>query len=93
MRPADPIACPFVYSSGKACEGHIERVEAIKADLEWTLNDGAWKLAVGEARSHFHVYCSLKGNHAGHGRSDFEQLKFYLNELPAELLAAMEWET
>ena len=30
------IACPFVYANGRACTGHVVRVEAYKADLTWS---------------------------------------------------------
>ena len=29
------IRCPFTYSNGRACTGHIVRIEAYKADVEW----------------------------------------------------------
>ena len=37
------IACPFVYANGRACGGHVVRVEAYKADITWSLAaDGSW---------------------------------------------------
>jgi hypothetical protein len=40
------IPCPFVYANGKTCTGHIERVEAYKADITWTPNtEGRWRAA------------------------------------------------
>ena len=37
------IPCPFVYASGKACTGHIVKIETYKANLEWELkDDGTW---------------------------------------------------
>jgi hypothetical protein len=50
----------------RAISGHIVRVEAYKTDLAW-VDDGedAWRLGIGQPRSHFHVFCSEKGNHFG----------------------------
>jgi len=79
------IPCPFVYAKGKQCTGHIVGIEAYKADIGWTLRDGEWKFSCGDPRSHYHLTCSLKGNHAGYKGSDSEQLKFYLQDLPEAL--------
>ena len=60
------------------------RVEAYKADLAWSLNDdGKWFFDWNEPRSHWHLFCSLKGNHSG-ARGD-DALKFYWDQLPEEL--------
>jgi hypothetical protein len=84
----EPIACPFMYAKGKRCSGHIVRVAAFKADLEWTQKpDGSWKLSVGEPRSHYHLYCSEKGNHAGIIGED--ALKFSYTQLPEVLRKAI----
>jgi hypothetical protein len=78
------IPCPFVYANGKKCPGHITRVEAYKADVTWTPDaDGKWKPRVGEPRSHYHLFCSEKGNHAGTRGQD--RLKCYLSALPMRL--------
>jgi hypothetical protein len=85
-----PIPCPFVYANGKNCPGHITRVEAYKADLSWDRQaDGTWKFEWDGPRSHYHVFCSLKGNHAGYGRPDDSQMKLYLDQLPDGLWQAM----
>jgi len=56
----------------------------------WSPNeDGTWKCSIGEPRSHYHVLCSEKGNHAGYGREDSLKLKFYYSDLPEELQAAL----
>jgi hypothetical protein len=40
------LPCPFVYATGKRCNGRIVRVEAYKADIEWWENDeGEWFFA------------------------------------------------
>jgi hypothetical protein len=83
------IPCPYVYAKGRCCTGHVVRVEAFKADLSWTLGpDGKWTFAAGEPRSHYHLYCSEKGNHAGVGRDD--ALKYFWSDLPATLKVAIE---
>lgn len=84
------IACPFVYSNGKACTGHIVRIEAYKADIEWALDDaGAWRLGFAP-RSHYHLFCSEKGNHAGFKRHDDPQMKFHWRELPDDVRNLLE---
>jgi hypothetical protein len=86
----DKIPCPFVYANGKRCTGHVVRVEAYKADIEYApgAND-RWRVAIGEPRSHYHVFCSEKGNHAGYARSDDSRLKFYFQDLPEALRKAI----
>jgi hypothetical protein len=87
---SDQIPCPFVYANGKPCTGHITRVEAYKADIAWQRDaSGNWRLSIGQPRSHFHLFCSEKGNHAGYNRQDDSRMKFYGNQLPAELWRAM----
>ena len=82
--------CPFVYANGKRCAGHITRVEAYKADLSWDRQeDGTWKFGWRSPRSHYHVFCSLKGNHAGYDRPDDERMKLYFDQLPDGLREAM----
>jgi hypothetical protein len=82
--------CPFVYAKGKKCTGHVVRIEAFKADLSWLrADDGKWSFAVGEPRSHYHLYCSEKGNHAGYGKPDNEAMKFYHQNLPPALQKAI----
>jgi hypothetical protein len=76
------IACPFVYANGRKCPGHITHVEAYKADVSWKPDDqGKWRPSISEPRSHYHVFCSEKGNHASSMRSDDSRLKFYLRDL------------
>lgn len=77
--------CPYVYKNGKRCPGHIVRVEAYKADLKWSFDkeQGQWNFTWDEPRSHYHLFCSEKDNHAGFGRED--ALKFYLGQLPEGL--------
>ena len=85
------VPCPFVYADGRKCKGHIIKVEAYKADLEWEFEklyqrkwSGAtlWKFSFGP-RSHYHLFCSEKGNHAGPGRED--RLKYRFSELPKKI--------
>jgi hypothetical protein len=77
--------CPYVDAKGK-CKGHIVRIEAFKADLAWHhSDDGKWTFSVGEPRTHYHLYCSEKGNHAGFNKPDSEKMKFYYRDLPPTL--------
>lgn len=88
-KPED-VPCPFVYAKGRKCKGHIVRIEAFKADLQWTLgDDGTWSFNIGQPRSHYHLYCSEKGNHAGYSRPDAEAMKFYYDKLPQALRAML----
>ncbi len=90
MSKGSRIPCPFVYANGRQCNGHVERVEAYKADVVWFQQpDGTWAVQIGFPRSHYHVFCSEKGNHAGWKRPDSDQMKFYLDTLPDELRKAM----
>ena len=84
------ISCPFEYSGGRFCKGHIVRVEAYKADVEWSLEgNDEWRISIGEPRSHYHVFCSEKCNHAGSVRYGDDRMKFYGSELPKEFLEIM----
>jgi hypothetical protein len=84
------IPCPFVYANGKRCTGEVVRVEAYKADITWGPgDDGKWRPAIGQPRSHYHLFCSEKDNHAGYARQDDGRMKFYFDQLPADLRAAM----
>ncbi|WGM40354.1 hypothetical protein [Caulobacter sp. NIBR1757] len=87
---AGRIACPFVYARGETCPGHIVRIEAYKADIAWE-RDGAgqWRFGFGP-RSHYHLFCSEKGNHAGFKRQDDPQMKFHWRELPDEIRKVLE---
>jgi len=50
--PHQPIPCPFVYANGRACVGHVVRVEAYKADITWYLDaKGYWDLNSGRDRT------------------------------------------
>jgi len=83
------IPCPFVYSTGRKCKGHVIRVEAYKADLAWDMrDDGSWQFGAGAPRSHYHLFCSEKGNHAGVRAQD--GVKLYLDQLPDGLLQKMQ---
>ena len=84
--PRAQIPCPFVSVNGKCCTGHVVRIEAYMADLAWSPNDdGKWVFGHDEPRSHYHLFCSKKGTHAGYDGSHSDQLKRYLQELPDPL--------
>jgi hypothetical protein len=83
---ATEIPCPFVYANGRKCHGHITHVEAYKCDIVWSPDDdGKWRPSVNEIRSHYHLFCSDKGNHAGYKRQDSERMKCYMDQLPEGL--------
>jgi hypothetical protein len=68
----------------------VVRVEAYKADITWSAEpDGRWLFEF-RPRSHYHVVCSEKGNHAGLGRPDAAQLKFWFDTLPEEIRRMLE---
>ncbi|MBO6724292.1 MAG: hypothetical protein JJ911_01345 [Rhizobiaceae bacterium] len=79
---ATAIPCPFTYANGKRCPGHVVRIEGYKADLEWRLEGGKWKFGHSGPRSHYHLFCSAKGNHAGYDREDDPRMKFFASQLP-----------
>ena len=80
-----PVPCPFVYADGRHCEGHVVRVEVYKADDAWAFDESkGWSFEF-FPRSHFHVFCSEKGNHSGNRRRDDARLKFYFDDLPEPL--------
>jgi hypothetical protein len=79
---AAPIPCPFMYANGRRCPGHIVRIEAYKADLAWASEPtGRWTFDF-RPRSHYHLFCSVKGNHAGLRRQDPGAMKFWFDQLP-----------
>ncbi len=85
------IPCPYLYARGQQCAGHIVRVEAYKADLQWVHDaSGNWTFVCGEPRSHYHLFCSEKGNHSGSMRADNDQMKRFFGDLPVELQAVIK---
>ncbi len=84
------IACPFFYANGKACPGHVVRIEAYKADIEWWRDEAGARRFGFAPRSHYHLFCSEKGNHAGFKRQDDPQMKFHWRELPDEIRSLLE---
>jgi ribosomal protein L24E len=79
------IACPFVYANGRVCKGHVDRVEVYKAKMTWSSDaDGTWSFDF-RHDSHYHLFCSEKGNHAGSRRQDPKKMKFWLDELQPSL--------
>ena len=82
------IPCPYRYAEGKKCPGYITHTVMYKADLEWSINEsGQWTLNFTQARSHVHLSCSEKGNHAGYRKPDDAQMKFYPDKLPPKVEA------
>jgi hypothetical protein len=84
------IPCPFVYANGRPCEGHINRIEAYSATVQWMQRpNGAWVFGWQE-RSHYHLFCSLKGAHAGMDRTDDPRMKCDGDQLPQAILMLLE---
>ncbi len=76
------IPCPYTYANGRHCKGHITAIETYGADVGWDEKpDGTWELGW-RPGSHFHLFCSEKGNHAGTVKAD--ALKAWLPQLPLE---------
>ncbi len=75
------VACPFRYPNGKACTGHVVRVDLHAAVVVWLpREDGEWVCELSPS-SRYRVYCSEKGTHAAVRR----QMSFYLSNLPPAL--------
>ena len=80
------VPCPFVDANGKTCPGSIVRIEAYKADLSWEqATAGGWEFSIGEPRSHYHLFCSEAGSHAGTRGEDAPYMKFNFIDLPPAL--------
>lgn len=80
-----PIPCPYIYANGRVCTGHVTCIEAYKADVTWAFDkEGKWQFGF-QARSHFHLFCSEKGNHAGFRKRDSDGMKFRFDQLPEPL--------
>jgi len=59
-------------------------VSVYKADVDWTEGpEGAW-VVDWSPRSHYHLFCSERGNHAGTKRYDDDRMKFFYRDLPDE---------
>ena len=87
------IPCPFVYADGRCCRGRVTRIATFKADIEWReAADGAWQFYWAD-RTHYHLFCSERGNHSGVKKNDDERMKFYYRELPPELQAVINGTT
>jgi len=84
------IPCPFVYANGKRCTGRIIRIEVYKADVDWQEgSQGHWEVRW-SPRSHYHLFCSERGNHAGYKKQDDDRMKFYYDELPSEIQSILQ---
>ena len=81
------VPCPFTFANGRKCPGHITRVEIYKCDVTWAPHeDGKWRPSVTEVRSHYHLFCSEEGGHAGTSQPDDNSgMKFYRKHLPDSL--------
>ena len=87
--PAGLVPCPFVYADGRRCSGYIVRIEGYKADLYWRADAAGWSFGF-QPRSHYHLFCSEKGNHAGFRRQDSHAMKFWFDQLPEPVQKLLE---
>ena len=88
--PTASIPCPFVYANGRSCTGHVIRIEAYKADLSWNIDAEGRAAFDFQTRSHYHLFCSEKGNHAGIRRQDPATMKFWFDQLPERVQKIIE---
>ena len=80
--------CPYVYPSGSGCGGRVVKVEAFNADLRWSLDEsGKSTFSHSQPRSHYHLFCSEKGNHADDRHP--EQMMCYTMNMPDDLLVVI----
>ncbi|MFV3127716.1 hypothetical protein ACM9HJ_08745 [Niveispirillum sp. KHB5.9] len=83
----EPIPCPFTYANGRACTGHIVRVEAYKAEARWEREpDGNWVFFL-DSPMRYHLFCSEKNGHAGFNKPTPPDMKYWPDELPEPLRA------
>ncbi len=76
------IKCPFVCADGEQCTSRLVRIEAYEAKIEWRQQaDGSWDFD-SAPRSHYHLFCSAQGNHAGSITSANQRMEFEFHELP-----------
>lgn len=88
--------CPFVWSDGHRCEGHIQEVHELAPTKVWNPIGGEWKFSgtpiprTGGATK-FHCICSTHGAHGG--ASGFRQngVIVDLDGLPNALGQEIEW--
>jgi len=81
------MRCPFTYSNGRKCKGYVKTIKLIKVNVEIDLSEDGKIIDISLERSdyHVHLYCSEKGNHAGYGRRDSEQMKCWWSPSLEEL--------
>ena len=81
------MKCPFVYVSGKNCDGYISEIEIIKSNLVVSLTEDnkITGIELTKIRYHVHLFCSKKGNHAGYARQHPEKMKIWFSDLPKEI--------
>ena len=79
------IPCPFKYSTGKHCEGHIVAIKGFKCQIGWEIDGEDKNEFLWDTGRHYHFYCSEKSNHAAFNSPDSDQLKFRWNEIDSEI--------
>ena len=77
------MKCPFVYTTGKRCNGYISEIKIIKANVGVSLDekDKVRGLSI-DTHYHIHLYCSEKSSHAGSAKPHSEQMKIRFSDLP-----------
>jgi hypothetical protein len=66
--------CPYVYAKYE--------FKPLKP-ISHRGDDEKWSFEAGQPRSHYHLYCSEKDNHAGYAWPD--AMKYYCQDLPPSL--------
>jgi len=84
------MQCPFIYTNGKRCNGYVNRIEVIKANIKFAVDKkDNLEFSGLNSNHHIHLYCSKKGNHAGYHKLPPEAMKLWLNELPSNIKAGL----
>lgn len=90
------IRCPFVWSDGHRCDGHVTEAHELAPTAVWQPHEGKWiYVGTGSNRrdqsTKFHLICSKHGAHEG--ASGFRQngVLTDLNGLPEDLAREIEW--
>jgi hypothetical protein len=84
------MQCPFVYANKKRCNGYINQIKVIKANIEFVIDEkDNIKLTSLNSNYHVHLYCSKKEGHAGCHKQPPEIMKLWFNKLPDNIKMAI----
>jgi hypothetical protein len=77
----EKIPCPFMYSNGQRCTGHVYEARAYGPK-------GPDGIVHREDVKKYRLWCSEKGDHAGAVRDWIgkERMEFYPDQLPADTI-------